>query len=221
MNRTEIINAIIDRFQFSSYLEIGTEAGINLSGVRCKLKHGVDPDPKSVADFHMTSDEFLNTCTWKYDIVFIDGLHHAEQFVKDVLNSMRVLNDGGVIVCHDCNPTTEIMQRVPRETDVWTGDVWKGWTALRQVGMEGFVVNTDWGVGVISSPRLFIPGMEIIERGVIVPDYKYSDLEKNRVKWLNLQTEEYFTKWLSKAKKIRVYGNNRRNSRFSQGGFRR
>ena len=61
-------------------------------------------------DFVGTSDEYFESIKdteVKYDIIFIDGLHHNEQVLKDVENSLKHLSEGGSIVCHDCLPSEE------------------------------------------------------------------------------------------------------------------
>ena len=40
----------------------------------------------------------------KFDVIFIDGLHEYEQCQRDCLNSMKFLNDGGIILFHDFLP---------------------------------------------------------------------------------------------------------------------
>ena len=38
---------------------------------------------------------YLNHCDEKFDLIFIDGLHHADQVKRDFENSLRCLNDNG------------------------------------------------------------------------------------------------------------------------------
>jgi hypothetical protein len=136
MTRTEIINGLIKKNNYTSYLEIGVntpaQPGYNWVGVNIPLKHGVDPNVDTT--YKMTSDEFFEKhITQKYDIVFVDGLHLHEQVYRDIINSLNNLNENGVIVVHDCNPVTEITQRRERASDSWHGDVWKAIVQLRMV----------------------------------------------------------------------------------------
>ena len=64
----------------------------------------------------------------KFDVIFIDGMHIYEQSVKDFANSVKHLNDPGLIIIHDVDPTDEKMAARERISVGWTGDVWK--TAL-------------------------------------------------------------------------------------------
>ena len=137
MKRTDIINRLISHYNYRTYLEIGVERGVNLKAININYAIGVDPDP----DVHFyyrypgcsieTSDEFFERCNMKFDIIFIDGLHHADQVYRDIYNSLRFLNEGGTIVCHDMLPTDKKMQDVPREQSIWTGDCWKAWVKIR------------------------------------------------------------------------------------------
>ena len=52
----------------------------------------------------MTSDEFFSQNKETFDLIFIDGLHIHEQVLKDIDNSLNVLNENGVILLHDCLP---------------------------------------------------------------------------------------------------------------------
>jgi hypothetical protein len=92
--------------------------------------------------------------------------------LKDIENSLEVLNEGGMIFCHDMLPTTEEIQRVPRPMpeDVWTGDCWKAWAILRATrkDLEMFIVNSDWGVGVIKKGQ-----QEIVPD--LLMDYEHYD----------------------------------------------
>ena len=46
----------------------------------------------------MTSDEFFKNNKDQFDLIFIDGLHHYNQVKKDIINSVEVLKDGGIIL---------------------------------------------------------------------------------------------------------------------------
>ena len=152
MKRWDIINAYVDKYGYKDYLEIGLCSGMCRDAVKAENKTTVDPSERSDNPTHlMTSDRFFQINKNKFDIIFIDGLHEAPQVYKDILNALECLNEGGTILCHDMLPTSEIEQRVPRAQAIWTGDCWKAFMKLRgsREDLDMFVVNTDWGVGVI------------------------------------------------------------------------
>ena len=194
MTRTDIINSLIEKFGYKSYLEIGVEEGLNFKEINCPFKASVDPDIeiKANADYKITSDNFFIINDKYYDCIFIDGLHHAKQVCKDILNSMTILNKGGTIIVHDCNPYNHEAQVVPRQQDVWNGDVWKAWVGLRKVmlDVEMFCVDTDHGTGIIRK------GSQ--EKLILKDEVTYENLITNKKEWLNLISVEQFQKWLNK-----------------------
>jgi len=165
MTRIEIINAIIKKNNYTTYLEIGVntprQPGYSHASIVVNTKHGVDPNVDTT--YKMTSDEFFTQNKKKYDIVFIDGLHIFEQTYRDIINSLAILNEGGAIVVHDCNPKREITQRRERASSVWHGDVWKAILKLRMENpnVEIYTINADEGCGVIQKGHqaLFIPAV--------------------------------------------------------------
>lgn len=184
MYRFEIINKLIKDNNYKSYLEIGVNNGINLRMVNCDTKVGVDPEPKvriyTPECNILTSDKFFEINKRKFDIIFVDGLHEANQVYKDIINSLEVLNDGGTIVCHDMKPRSYEAQLVPRIQKVWNGDCWKAFVKLRQErnDLEMFVVDTDEGCGIIKKGTQ--TKLEIKE------EINYDNFVKNQKEWLNL-----------------------------------
>ncbi len=72
-----------------------------------------------------------------FDVIFIDGLHLAEQVDRDISNSLKVLKEDGFIVLHDCNPPTEWHARemyafyhTPAQGQ-WNGTTWKAFLKYR------------------------------------------------------------------------------------------
>lgn len=184
MTRTDIINNLIRLYGFKSYLELGTDhKSLNFDKIICEKKVCVDINPKSKADFTMSTDQFFaqNKETW--DLVFVDADHSAPQVYMDIHHSLEVLNKGGIIVAHDCHPTTEAMQIVPRKQGVWTGDVWRAFCSFRtNPYLYTTVLDTDYGVGIIRDGR---------QEFVSIPENKtYQDFTVHRKEWLNLVSAE-------------------------------
>ena len=161
MNRWDILNKLIKKNNYKNYLEIGVQnPSSNFDKINCENKVGVEPN---VYDWHRgtpptfvgTSDEYfeaIKDSDIKFDIVFIDGLHHDDQVIRDIENSLNILNSEGTIVVHDCLPSNEREQERDDHGGVWLGDVWKGIAHLRitrdDIKIE--VVDTDLGCGVIT-----------------------------------------------------------------------
>lgn len=173
MYRTEIIQRVVDKIGAQTYLEIGVCSGKNFRDIRCGIKIGVDPIPPndnnvkpilsdSVMYKQMTSDEFFNSQTdllnaFKIDVCFIDGMHTAEQALKDFNNVKKHMSRRGVVIFHDCLPENEAMQRVPQIQKRWTGDVWKAFYSIfdyyaasaPEAVIAPFIVNDDYGLGIV------------------------------------------------------------------------
>jgi len=199
MRRFEIINTFIKKHNFINYLEIGVFKGENIRNVIAEHKDGVDPTTElgkhiPEINYPVTSDEFFELIKGhdiKYDIVFIDGLHHTEQVDKDIDNSLNHLVDNGIIVMHDCYPRKEEYSLVPRRTGIWNGDVYKSALKFRQKYPFKFrTVNTDSGCGIIFNnvkENLKCPSQEL-QQGI--ESWNYFD--NNRDKLLNLITVDEF-----------------------------
>ena len=152
--RHDVLNAFISSRGYSSFLEIGTDTGVSLHAVKADHITSVDPDQATPATHHATSDAFFAACTDMFDIIFIDGLHEHNQVYRDILNALHHLNPRGVIVMHDCLPTSESMQI---NTDhypggLWTGDVWKAFVKARsELPYLMYTIDTDFGCGIIDT----------------------------------------------------------------------
>ena len=172
MNRIDIINSFIQKYGYKSYLEIGCQYDQTFKKINVERKVGVDPEVGGT--MKMTSDEYFAQNSEKFDIIFIDGLHHSEQVLKDIDNSLKILNKGGVIVVHDLLPTNLEMQLVPRITKAWTGDVWKAWVNLRmnKGNLNMVCIDTDMGCGIIRRGKQ----AKLVTKSAI----EYKNFEKNK-----------------------------------------
>lgn len=206
MQRFDIINYLISVNGYKSFLEIGTQAKINFTSVSVDRKVCVDPDPNAEADYQITSDEYFENNFETFDIIFVDGLHHADVTYRDIVNSLKRLNPGGCIVVHDVIPFSYEAQVIPllkaSELNIvaWNGDVWKSWIKLRTERNDLVMncINTDHGCGVIHFTN---PG-----EGNFLQDFQngYYDYNRDNVmNNLNLITpEEFLKKYCEKLSKI-------------------
>ena len=148
LTRFDIINKIIQKKGFKSYLEIGCQSDVNFSKIIIENKIGVDP--QSGGTHRMTSDKFFLENNSTFDLIFIDGLHIYEQVLKDIDNSLNVLNKGGVILLHDCLPAKIWHQTIPQTHSSWNGDVWKSIVKSRtRDDLDTYTIKADQGLGLI------------------------------------------------------------------------
>ncbi len=88
MTRTDIINHLIKKIEAKSYLEIGVrEPEGNFNHIQCDKKVAVDPVPLGQGIIALTSDAFFKQNESMFDVIFIDGLHVADQVERDIINS--------------------------------------------------------------------------------------------------------------------------------------
>lgn len=197
--RYDVINYLIDKYKLINYLEIGVFQGENIRKIKAPHKDGVDPGHEGYVapevNYPMISDNFFELIKGhediKYDIIFIDGLHHADQVTKDIKNSLKHVVDKGFIILHDCNPASYEAQLVPRQTIAWNGDVWKAFVTFRfkYPNFKTCVVDTDFGIGVIQNCSDYRGSfMPEIERQI--QEWEY--FNENRKELLNLITWDEF-----------------------------
>ena len=165
----------------------------------------------------MTSDNFFeeNTALLEaniLDLAFIDGLHTYGQSLNDTLNTLKHLDNNGVIVLHDCNPLDELAAYPANSIDdaradleshkdwknIWNGDVWKTIVYIKKNHPElsAFVLNTDHGLGfVFKKPQGELP--EVYKTIDNVDTLDYSFLAQHREKLLDLKPVSYFNTFLN------------------------
>lgn len=199
--RTDIINFLLSQFTGDTcYLEIGVRnPDRNFNHIKATKKYSVDPGvefKENPVDFSITSDEFFKKLSAneilsndiRFHVIFIDGLHLADQVDKDILNAINYITDDGFIVLHDCNPPTEwharesfAFQSTPAQKK-WNGTTWKAFLKWRfNPAVNSCCIDTDWGVGILS--KHYQIGKNIASTN---PFYEYSLLEANRKEYLNL-----------------------------------
>lgn len=185
--RVDIINHLIKRHQYHSYLEIGTHQQSKCFDlVQARVKHSVDTGEETTEDtpmFLMSSDQFFEQNQLSYDLIFIDGLHVYEQTYQDIINSWSCLNDGGTIVCHDMSPQIREHQLRTRvdPKGLWNGDCWRAWVRLRceRPDWNMCVIDADFGVGVIQAGA-----QQTLD--LMPSEWTWEGLKHNRELWLNL-----------------------------------
>jgi len=157
INRWDIINKLIDKNNYKSYLEIGiSNPNDCYLKIKAEDKVGVDPHPLAMAEGVQvqTSNDFFYSNKKKFDIIFVDGLHKDFQAILDIENGLKILNEGGTIVVHDCFPRDEITVSEDPQWHIspaWCGTVFRAWLKLRasRDDLSMYVVATDCGCGVI------------------------------------------------------------------------
>ena len=152
MNHIDIINKFVSARGYKSYLEIGTLGRVSPPEVRCQRKIGVVvAEP---VDGKSASDMFFARNTEKFDVVFVDGIHLCEYCLRDIEGALASLNPGGIVVVHDCLPTSRAMAGRDVVQGAWCGDAYRAasWYFAKSPYLC-YTIDTDFGVGVIDTTR--------------------------------------------------------------------
>lgn len=151
ISRAEVQNALLALYtEPSSYLEIGVSRGTTFDEVESARKVAVDPkfrfdvpdarERSPNATYHeVTSDVYFGDVidlSERFDVIYIDGLHTAEQTLRDFTNALNYVTPAGVIIIDDVVPSTYTAslreQRQSRQVRLatnaprgWMGDVYQ------------------------------------------------------------------------------------------------
>lgn len=177
------INLLAQKFSFSKYLEIGVRDGSTFCNVDTPHKTAVDPHfafntenhiSDQISYFSETSDEFFKNLPkrlmekpfnlnnqekdFKFDIIYIDGMHTFKQSYKDFRNVINYIHDNSIIIFDDTLPR-DPYSAVPNQAkslfyrrmaniddDPWHGDVYKTIFAIHDFHPE-FCYATNISTG--------------------------------------------------------------------------
>jgi hypothetical protein len=111
IDHKDIILSIVRTTNCISYLELGIFIGHTFNEVCRYVPNAIGVDlydvryDKSVGKvICMATDDYFKQNNQTFDIIFIDADHKYESVVKDLENSLKVLNKHGIIFLHDTDP---------------------------------------------------------------------------------------------------------------------
>lgn len=159
---SNFINLLAKKYAFRRYLEIGVRAGATFCNVTMPHKTAVDPDftfdtkthsSEIISYYSEYSDDFFERLPerlqekpfknfnfkkdFKFDIVYIDGMHTFEQSYKDFRNVLPYIHDRSIIIFDDTlpkdpwsainNQEKSLFYRAMANIagNAWNGDVYK------------------------------------------------------------------------------------------------
>jgi hypothetical protein len=127
----------------ANYCEIGCRMGVSLALSRAPSV-AIDPDFEIRTEltaptrlYRKTSDVFFATADCAnvlgapIDFGFIDGMHLVEYALRDFINIEKHSTPQGVIAIDDLLPQEMLYASRQRETQIWTGDVYRVIPILR------------------------------------------------------------------------------------------
>lgn len=168
---SDLINFISEKRGVVSgnYLEIGVEHGRTFEAVRFANRFAVDPSPlfslffrfPSIRVFSCTSNEFFRIVgdSFFFDLVFLDGLHTAEQTFEDLRNVSKLLTKDSIIIIDDTVPLDK-WSAIPNQelairsrqsnssstSGAWQGDVYRLVLTLADLKIEHLHFVTLFGM---------------------------------------------------------------------------
>lgn len=167
-----ILNYLIFRHNYKTYLEIGLDnPAATYVDIMAENKESCDPyinveiTPiiSKYLTYHMKSDDMFANMEpdKKYDLIFVDGLHDGKQVVRDVINSIKHINNNGLVVVHDCLPKKDYWTEQVFNKDnpkrhlgngvfdgTWCGTTWTALPVLKKIGVKFETLDVEYGLGV-------------------------------------------------------------------------
>ncbi|HZW66367.1 MAG TPA: class I SAM-dependent methyltransferase [Hanamia sp.] len=230
MDRIKLIKFLLSRKKSKHYLEIGVFSGHVFFKIKSTFKIAVDPafqfsffrkliktllNPSNFYNkyFSKTSDQFFKEnaanlfALKKIDVALIDGMHEHDFALRDVENTLKYLDDDGIIIMHDCNPLKKEATISFREwkakgmEGTWNGDTWKTIIYLRSLrkDINVFVLDCDHGLGIITKRK---SGNMLNFSPEEISHLTYEQFNENKNHWINLKNADYIFEYLQNAKII-------------------
>ena len=129
-NHSDLVAELIKQLNCKTYLELGVYDGVTLSKVSKHVGRVISVDIKDiraekVGEFHQkTTDEFFLGFNENVDVIFIDADHNFDSVRKDFINSLKILNEFGMIILHDTDPMEKKLLEPIYCSDSYKIDVW-------------------------------------------------------------------------------------------------
>ena len=174
MDKKQLIQALIDRYGYTSYLELGCLVNHNFDKIKVADKTGVDI--KSGGTLRLSTKQFFDCNRQKYDIIFIDADHSYESSRDDLAKSLEILNQNGCIILHDTLPIKEEDQSLS-----WNGEVWRTIVEFRsRSDLQIITADMDQGCTLVFiNPKDNSPTINITNP-------TFEQYCKNKQNWMNL-----------------------------------
>lgn len=173
MQKFDVVNTLVQRYQLLRYLEIATPttghkyANIDKSPLirRDRLMYHCpefwdDGQAVTYRTVRPTSLELLRTIFAArlgepaYDVIFVDPYHTSTCTAVDMAGAWMLLQPGGWMVVHDCNPTKPEIAEPEFTEGEWCGVTYSAYIdfLFSHPEVEACTVDTDYGCGVLRKP---------------------------------------------------------------------
>lgn len=194
MRRHALLQALHEKLQPRTYLEIGVSSGTSMSISRTR-SIGVDPfflvrreqqcDLQLVREasdeFFAREDPLAHFAGTPVDLAFIDGMHLSEYTLRDFVNVERFTHPGSVVVLDDMLPRHRDEagrdRALGRQRGAWTGDVFKVVASLRDLRPDLVCLALDTAptgtvvvFGLDAASRVLLHAYDDLVEAYVTPD---------------------------------------------------
>jgi SAM-dependent methyltransferase len=173
-NKSDVINRLIRQFGLKRYLEYNKFDGSTYyDAIVCEhkerayiperaaldggnLKRLLEAAKHAEVDAILSLDQLMARCgDARFDIIFFDPVHVRPEVDHALQTLPRLLNPGGFLVVHDCNPGHFSQTTVQRKPAAWVGETYKAFSVFRAHNRaQAITVDEDFGVGIVRNVDL-------------------------------------------------------------------
>jgi hypothetical protein len=167
LQKYEIINALVQKNGYQSYLEIcTTTTGFKFGRIdrsalpichRLVYRCPNDFEDGEKVTFRSLDESIENLLDpgFKYDLVFVDPFHTFECSLRDLCLGLSALGEGGTLVVHDCCPEDEECVTPWYKEGGWCGVTYCAYIdfLLSRSDLVYCTVDTDFGCGIVRRKR--------------------------------------------------------------------
>ena len=105
---------------------------------------------------HNDLKNVLNTLNKKFDLICLDPFHEYAESTSDISLCASFLSEDGILICHDCCPTTKDLVSSNYKHGSWCGVTYYCFIEFAYNNPDYFysVINRDFGLGIISKKKI-------------------------------------------------------------------
>lgn len=99
---------------------------------------------------------FVHSLNKKFNLICIDSFHEYEESMRDLNLALSVLENNGIIMCHNCGPVDKSICTPSYKSGAWCGITYACFIEFAYNNPQFYygVLDTDTGIGIISVTNL-------------------------------------------------------------------
>ncbi|RSZ60469.1 hypothetical protein HF313_19725 [Massilia atriviolacea] len=176
IGKADVINRLVRQFGYKRYLEYNKlDGGKCFADVVCESKTLAFIPEHAYLDADATERLLGTTATFgtrdiltlpqllerhageRFDLILYDPVHVRPEVDQVARALPALLNPGGILIVHDCNPEKEEITTVKRCPGAWVGETYKAFALLRHHNPgKALTVGEDFGCGLVWNKDLVL-----------------------------------------------------------------